>query len=81
MLPGNLGLRVLPPNYILGGTALLFGTFLTVMSSAHTYGTAIAMRILIGAAQAFIQGLGLYTSMWYKRDEVATRGCKDKQSF
>lgn len=74
MLPGNIGLRVLPPHYVLGGSALLFGAFLTSMAGAQGYETAISMRILIGSAQAFIQGLGLYASMWYKRDEVATRG-------
>lgn len=74
MLPGNVGLRVLPPHCVLGGSALLFGAFLTAMAGAQGYETAISMRILIGSAQAFIQGLGLYCSMWYKRDEVATRG-------
>lgn len=74
MLPGNVVLRVFPPHYVLGGSALLFGAFLTAMAGAQGYETAISMRILIGSAQAFIQGLGLYASMWYKRDEVATRG-------
>lgn len=74
MFPGNIGLRILPPHYILGGCALLFGSFLTGMSGTKGYETALAMRILLGATQAFIQGLGLYASMWYKRDEVATRG-------
>ncbi|KIX04968.1 uncharacterized protein Z518_05840 [Rhinocladiella mackenziei CBS 650.93] len=73
MLPGNIGLRVLPPHYILGGSALLFGTFLTASSCAHGYATVLSMRVLLGAVQAFIQGLGLYVTMWYKRDEVATR--------
>ncbi|KAK5044952.1 hypothetical protein LTR84_010324 [Exophiala bonariae] len=73
MFPGNIGLRILPPHYILGGCALLFGAFLTAMSSAQGYETVLAMRVLLGATQAFIQGLGLYCSMWYKRDEVATR--------
>jgi len=78
MFPANIGLRMfperLPPHYILGGSALLFGGFLAAMSGAQGYATALSMRILIGSSQAFIQGLGLYSSMWYKRDEVATRG-------
>lgn len=77
MLPANVGLRLfpeLPPHYILGGSALVFGGVLTAMSAAQGYATALSMRVLIGSSQAFIQGLGLYASMWYRRDEVATRG-------
>ena len=74
MLPGNISLKVFPPHYILGGSALLFGTFLSAASGARGYGTIISMRVLIGAVQAFIQGLGLYVTIWYRRDEVATRG-------
>ncbi|RFU80358.1 hypothetical protein TARUN_1824 [Trichoderma arundinaceum] len=33
----------------------------------------LALRVLIGAATAFLQSLTLYTSLWYKRDEIATR--------
>jgi hypothetical protein len=76
MLPGNIFLRTLRPHRQLGAAVLIFGALLCGMSAAKNYQTVLALRILIGAAQAFIQGLGLYTSVWYKRDEVATRGGK-----
>ncbi|KAH8805236.1 retrograde regulation protein 2 [Xylogone sp. PMI_703] len=66
MLPGNICLRYVLPHMQLGGIAC--------MAAAHNYHTILALRILVGAAQAFIQGLGLYVTLWYKRDEVATRG-------
>ncbi len=53
----------------------MFGGFVAIMGAAENYATVVALRILIGFAQAFIQGTGLYGSLWWKRDEVATRGC------
>lgn len=32
------------------------------------------MRILVGTAEAFVNAAPLYLSLWYKRDELATRG-------
>lgn len=55
---------------------MCFGIFLTGMSAAQTYGTVLATRILIGAAQAFVQGIGMYSSLWYTRTELAIRGGK-----
>lgn len=74
MWPGNVGLRFLPPMIVLGGSCLIFGLCLCVMSAAQSYAAVLVTRVLIGASQAFIQGLGLYVTLWYKRDEVATRG-------
>ncbi|KAJ9603715.1 hypothetical protein H2200_011901 [Cladophialophora chaetospira] len=74
ILPGNLLLRLLTPPIVLGGTALAFGAILIGMSGAQNYSTVLALRILLGSAQAFMQGLSLYSSLWYKRDEIATRG-------
>ncbi|KAF2168681.1 hypothetical protein M409DRAFT_36326 [Zasmidium cellare ATCC 36951] len=73
MLPGNILIKVLRPNRHLGGTALLFGALLAAMSAASNYATVVALRLLIGAAQAFLQGISIYCSLWYKRDEFATR--------
>ncbi|KEF59000.1 uncharacterized protein A1O9_03843 [Exophiala aquamarina CBS 119918] len=44
------------------------------MSAAQNFGTALSLRILLGSAQSFVQGISLYSSLWYKRDEIATRG-------
>jgi hypothetical protein len=73
MLPGNICLRYILPNWQLGGSIIIFGLLVTSMSAAQNYDTILALRILVGATQAFIQGLGLYISLWYKRDEIATR--------
>ncbi|CAK7205473.1 hypothetical protein SEUCBS139899_008248 [Sporothrix eucalyptigena] len=74
MLPGNVFLRTVPPNYLIGVSIVVFGTILCGMSAAQSYGAVLATRILIGAAQAMVQGTGLYASLWYKRNEAATRG-------
>lgn len=60
----------------LGGSVITFGVLVACMSAAQNYETILALRVLVGASQAFIQGLGLYVTLWYKRDEVATRGGK-----
>ena len=78
MLPANLCLRWVPPHMLLGSCVVIFGTLVASMAAAQNYQTILALRILVGASQAFIQGIGLYASLWYKRDELATRGalCK-----
>ena len=76
MLPGNILIRKILPHYQLGGTALLFGAFVLAMSAAQNYATIAGLRVLVGASQALIQGISIYTSLWYKRDEVGTRGGK-----
>ena len=76
MLPGNVLLGTFRPNRQLGGTALAFGALLVAMSAAQNYETVLSLRVLIGATQAFMQGLSVYTTLWYKRDEIATRGGK-----
>jgi hypothetical protein len=73
MLPGNIILRALPPYVVLGGGTICFGVLLCGMSDAQGYAAVMATRILIGCFQAFIQGIGLYISVWYKRHEMATR--------
>ncbi len=75
MLPGNLCLRFphVSAPVLIGGSVLLFGAFCTALGGSQNYETVLALRIFVGASQAFIQGLGLYLSFWYKRDELATR--------
>lgn len=45
------------------------------MAAAKNAATVLALRILFGFASTFLQALTLYTSLWYKRDELATRTC------
>jgi predicted MFS family arabinose efflux permease len=74
MLPGNVLLRSVPPWLLIGGAIVTFGTFLCCMAAAPNYQTVLALRIMIGLAQALVQGIGLYASLWYRRNELATRG-------
>ncbi len=74
MLPGNILLRWIPPYLLVGLSILTFGALLCGMSAMETYGAMIALRILIGCAQSLVQGIGIYSSLWYTRTEVATRG-------
>ena len=73
MLPGNILLRYIGPQRQLGGAVVIFGMLVACMAAAQGYHTVLALRILVGCAQALIQGLGLYISLWYKRNELATR--------
>ena len=73
MLPGNLCLRWIPPQYQLGGATLIFATLICIMSAASSYVSVLVLRILIGVAQAFVQGIPLYMSLWYTRREVTFR--------
>ncbi|KIX00717.1 uncharacterized protein Z518_09782 [Rhinocladiella mackenziei CBS 650.93] len=74
MLPGNIFLRWISPYFVFGCGIISFGAFLCGMSGAQSYGTVLAMRIMIRVAQAFVQGIGMYSALWYTRTEVATRG-------
>lgn len=74
MFPGSIFMRYIPPFLQIGGAAVAFGTFLCGMSAAKGYGTVLAMRMLIGFAQALVQNSGVYNSLWYTRREVAFRG-------
>ncbi|KAF3935635.1 hypothetical protein ABW19_dt0205471 [Dactylella cylindrospora] len=74
MIPANIVLRTIEPYMVFGIAIIAFGSFLCGMGEAKNYGTVLAMRMLIGAGQAFVQGTGMYMSLWYKRNELATRG-------
>ena len=73
MLPGNVLLRFTGPHRQLGGSVVFFGVLVCCLAAARGYQAVLALRIFIGCGQALIQGLGLYVSLWYRRDELATR--------
>ena len=74
MLPGMLILRVIGPHRQIGGATAVFGVLVCCLAASKKYGTVLALRILIGVFQSLNQGISVYTSLWYKRDELATRG-------
>ncbi|KAH8808685.1 major facilitator superfamily domain-containing protein [Xylogone sp. PMI_703] len=73
LLPANILLRHFAPHHLIGVAVIIFGALHTGMSASPNYQTVLGIRIFIGTAQAFIQGLGIYIGLWYKRDEYATR--------
>lgn len=66
-------MRFLKPNRALGGGIIFFAVMLCGMSAAQNYATILALRILLGVGQAFVPTLTIFTSLLYKRDELATR--------
>lgn len=76
MLPANILLRTLSPPVAIGGAVLVFGALVCGIGAAHNYATVLSLRILVGMSQAFIQGLLVYVSLWFKRNEVATVTCQ-----
>lgn len=76
MIPANIFLRAIGPHRQLGTAVTAFGVMICCLSAAKSSGTVLGIRILVGCFQAFIQGVGVYQSFWYKRNEVATRAGK-----
>jgi MFS family permease len=74
MLPENILLRYISPNKMIGEAVVAFGAIFCGISGAQNYQTLLALRILGGFAQAFIQGLTVYISLWFKRNEIAPVG-------
>ncbi|KAI1383860.1 putative pantothenate transporter [Hypoxylon trugodes] len=73
-LPGTLLIKKIQPNRQFSGAMLTWG-FVTVMTVLIKNNTQLlALRFLIGAAEAFVQGGTFYLSFWYQYSEFATRG-------
>ncbi|KAI0837111.1 putative pantothenate transporter [Hypoxylon sp. FL0890] len=73
-LPGTLLIKKIHPNRQFAGAMLTWG-FLTAMTVlAKNGGQLLAIRFLIGGAEAFVQGGVFYLSFWYQYSEYATRG-------
>lgn len=73
MLPANIINGMLKPNRAIGIAAIFWGACLCGMSRAENYAAVMVLRVCLGAGQAFVTTLSIYTSLWYKRDEIATR--------
>lgn len=43
------------------------------MAESRNYATMLSLRILLGCAQAYVQFIQVYMTLWYKREEVAFR--------
>ena len=81
IFPGNLFIRKVNPNRLIGSGILFFGMCIILLSIAKNTASVLGLRFLIGTGEAVLQSSAIYLSAWYKRDELATRIGKDKQLF
>ncbi|KAI0025222.1 putative pantothenate transporter [Xylariomycetidae sp. FL0641] len=73
-LPGTVLIKQIRAPRQFAGAMLLWGLFTCLCVLVQTTGQLLALRFLIGAAEAFIQGGVFYLSFWYEYHELATRG-------
>jgi len=73
MLPSNLVMRVIQPPRIIGTAITFFSICTLFLVITRTYAAILVLRVLVGCGQAFVQVAILYFSIWYKKNEVATR--------
>lgn len=72
-LPAALSLRIFQPPHVYGIAIALFGAFACCLSIARTYAVVMVLRLLIGIGEAVVQTGFVYLSLWYLKDELATR--------
>ena len=75
-LPVLLALRLVKPAYLYGGGTIVFGVLATCIAYSGSYAGLMVIRVLIGFVEATAQTVYVYLSLWYKRDEIATRTCE-----
>lgn len=73
-LPGTLLVRAIGPPWQFFGAMVLWGLFTTLSVVIHSGAALLALRFLIGMAEAFVQGAVFYLSFFYRYNEIATRG-------
>ncbi|WWC71753.1 uncharacterized protein I206_105712 [Kwoniella pini CBS 10737] len=73
-IPGTLLSKAFPPNYALGAGCLIWAIAATCMAACQNYASIIVCRLFIGVGEAiFGQAVVLHYSLWYKKNEIATR--------
>ncbi|KAL9617618.1 MAG: hypothetical protein Q9160_007584 [Pyrenula sp. 1 TL-2023] len=73
-LPGTILLKKIGPSYQFGGAMVVWGIVTACIVAAKTQASIMVLRALTGAAEAFIRGVLIYLSFWYRYNELATRG-------
>ncbi|KAJ5260497.1 hypothetical protein N7478_012102 [Penicillium angulare] len=73
-LPGTLLIKQIGSARQFSGAMIIWGAITASTVAIHNKGELFALRFLIGAAEAFVQGGVFYLSFWYQYDELATRG-------
>ncbi|GAB5593247.1 hypothetical protein Unana1_08147 [Umbelopsis nana] len=71
---GNMLAKVLPPANALALATFVWGVAATCQAAVTNYAGLIVCRLFIGVGEAgFGAAVALYYSLWYKKDEIATR--------
>ncbi|KAI9707987.1 MAG: hypothetical protein M1820_004406 [Bogoriella megaspora] len=71
---GFMLLKLIGPSFQFGAAMVSWGVFTTSLVAAKTLASLMVLRVLTGAAEAFVQGSLIYLTFWYKDNELATRG-------
>ncbi|KAF6801024.1 allantoate permease [Colletotrichum sojae] len=72
--PTTLLIARLPVAKYMTGNTLFWGAVVAATAACHNYGGLLAVRFLLGSAEATITPAFMFlTSTWYTRDEIPTR--------
>ncbi|KAI0936631.1 hypothetical protein AcW1_000820 [Taiwanofungus camphoratus] len=72
--PSNLALKKLRPSRWLSFIMFIWGVTMTMHGVIHNYGGLVAVRVILGLAEAGLYpGVVYYLSCWYKRRELGSR--------
>jgi MFS family permease len=52
---------------------MIFGMCAILMAYAKSYPVIMVLRLFIGLGEATVQTSFLYTSLWYRREEMSVR--------
>ncbi|UJR25117.1 hypothetical protein I4U23_006476 [Adineta vaga] len=73
-IPSNLVLKKMRPSRWIPMIMVAWGIVMTLMGLVSSYGSLLACRLLLGAAESgLFPGAAFYLSSWYKRRELSWR--------
>ncbi|PWY98225.1 MFS general substrate transporter [Testicularia cyperi] len=73
-IPSTALTKILGPGRWIPAMTFMFGLLSMVMAFVHSYGAAIAVRFLLGIAEAgMLPSIAYYLSRWYTKDELTLR--------
>ncbi len=52
---------------------LIFGMCAILMAYAKSYAAVLVLRLVVGLGEASVMTAFLYTSLWYRREEMSVR--------
>jgi MFS family permease len=69
-------LKTLRPSRLIPGVTIAWGATVLGSGFLRTYGQLLATRLILGACEAALSPcMFLWLTVWYKRNEIATRQC------